>query len=298
MELPPIARSESDIHSALLAHTNHNKPTQITTNSQMAAKKHHHPAPQIPVSLREEQSHTVKKAESGIDFENLGKIFRILREAAQLTQKDFGARVHANTVGNLEKGKRISSYSFNLLMEILNAAEAKRKLSPSNADALWRQAVRTEPQRSPLIISGPISQGVAFRVWWEITTRKIALELEFERDVLIEVYDSWFAAFELIRQHAMPLPVAKQSPESETAKRVMWLCESLLNSHMRPHLTRWQAKFRAWHAEQQTATGKPSSTPQELQRRFPEYEQMLEDLTEARRGIVLIQAELKEIAFA
>ena len=36
---------------------------------------------------------------------------------------------------------------------------------------------------------------VAYAIWVELSTRKIGLEIDFENDVISEIYDSWFGFF-------------------------------------------------------------------------------------------------------
>ena len=40
---------------------------------------------------------------------------------------------------------------------------------------------------------------IAYKIWIELTTRKIGIEFDEEYDVISEVYDSWYEAFKVIR---------------------------------------------------------------------------------------------------
>ena len=40
---------------------------------------------------------------------------------------------------------------------------------------------------------------IAYKIWIELSTRKIGLEFEEDYDVISEVYASWYSAFQIIR---------------------------------------------------------------------------------------------------
>ncbi len=67
------------------------------------------------------------------------------------------------------------------------------------------------------------------------------------------------------------------------AKDLVDVLVKALNEGLRPHLTRWQARFRSWEAAEAESS---SDSPQELQRRYPEYDQLLEDLLQVNRRLV------------
>src|ERR1700682_18198 len=41
---------------------------------------------------------------------------------------------------------------------------------------------------------------IAHRIWTELMTRKAAQPIDIEHDVIVEIYDSWYALFGRIRQ--------------------------------------------------------------------------------------------------
>lgn len=51
------------------------------------------------------------------------------------------------------------------------------------------------------------------------------------------------------------------------------LTQKVLNNGLRPHLTKWQAKYRKWYFENSNKEG----SPQDIQKAFPEYEELLSD---------------------
>ncbi len=83
---------------------------------------------------------------------------------------------------------------------------------------------------------------IAYQLWIELRTRKVALPLE-ENDLIIEVYNSWYSLFTIARNLAKDVPVNHLN--NENTKNLINLIMDLLNNQLRPHLTCWQGKFRA-----------------------------------------------------
>lgn len=54
-----------------------------------------------------------------------------------------------------------------------------------------------------------------------------------------------------------------------------------LNNGLRPHLTRWQARFRHWYDK--CPDDMKRKCPQDCQRGFPEYEQLIDDMKTVNR---------------
>lgn len=137
-------------------------------------------------------------------------------------------------------------------------------------------------------------QSVAYQIWVELNTRKIGLPIEDGKDIIVEVYNSWYEAFGIIRELMEKIPV----DELDDAKDLIEATLLLLNKGLRPHLTKWQAKFRKWYSEALEEDKKDGhKDPQEIQKKYPEYYELMADLNNT--NIVMIQYcnQLKEIAF-
>lgn len=116
--------------------------------------------------------------------------------------------------------------------------------------------------------------GLAHRAWTEIVTRKACLPFD-DNDVITEVYDSWYALFGEIRTMIKSIPVEKL----RTSKDAQMLCDHLtavLNEVLRPHLTRYQARYRAWFEHECEAN--PGEAPQDIQKRYSDYDELVKDL--------------------
>lgn len=134
---------------------------------------------------------------------------------------------------------------------------------------------------------------LAHQAWTELRTRKVALPFDENGDVISEVYDSWYAAFGEIRKIIRSVP-AEQIRKSQAAKDLVIVLEDLLNKGMRPHLTKFRAEFSAWEAEaSKTSAG---LRPQDVQKDFPRYSELVSDLRSASTSIVAFAEDLDMLA--
>jgi hypothetical protein len=71
-----------------------------------------------------------------------------------------------------------------------------------------------------------------------------------------------------------------------------------LNKGLRPHLTKWQAKFRKWYdwRLEQEKENKGNLTPRELQREYPYYDQLKNDLKAINSELIQYVNELEKLA--
>lgn len=134
---------------------------------------------------------------------------------------------------------------------------------------------------------------IAFMFWTELRTRKLGLEVTDE-DVIVEVYDSWHSFFQTSRSLIREIPISKIE-SSDVTREILRLTLVILNDELRPHLTTWQAQFRWWWT-QQLEEGLPSGTPQELQRRYDKYGELVSDLRRVNRKLVAYTDALGRLA--
>lgn len=132
-------------------------------------------------------------------------------------------------------------------------------------------------------------QEIAYKLWIEMVTRKIALPIE-ENDVISEIYDSWYSAFYSIRELLKTVP----GYCLEDASNLIDLTTKDLNAGMRPHLTKWQATYRRWY---DNAISQSDDPPQIVQTRFPDYDDLFQDLCETNQHMIRFAEKMKEIAF-
>ncbi len=135
---------------------------------------------------------------------------------------------------------------------------------------------------------------LAHEAYVELVTRKAALKIEEEHDVFTEIYDSWYALFGEIRRLARKLDADEVSRNAHL-RRLHELLVDVLNRGLRPHLTRWQSRFRRWYVEE--SRNRPSESAQDIQRSYPEYPQLVASLKEANHLLINLARELRRLAY-
>ena len=76
------------------------------------------------------------------------------------------------------------------------------------------------------------------------------------------------------------------------AKGLIDITTKVLNNGLRPHLTAWQAKYRAWY---NSTLSDATATPQEIQRTYPEYQLLIDDLKKTNDIMIKYADELKRL---
>jgi hypothetical protein len=133
---------------------------------------------------------------------------------------------------------------------------------------------------------------IAHRIWTELITRKAAQPIDVENDVIVEIYNSWYALFGRVRQLISDIPGDLLRKEKSTQELVR-IATQTLNNGLRPHLTRWQARFRHWY-EACPPTMK-EKCPQDCQREFPEYKLLISDMERVNLQLIQYADELAKI---
>lgn len=134
---------------------------------------------------------------------------------------------------------------------------------------------------------------VAHKAWSELITRKAGLQFDSEHDVIVEVYNSWYQLFGEMRSLIKEIP-ASHLKKGNTKKLIDLLVDSL-NKGMRPHLTKWQAKFRRWYDAELKKDTNIDKTPQEIQKQYSHYADLVSDLTLINQQLVAYTAEIKKL---
>jgi hypothetical protein len=133
---------------------------------------------------------------------------------------------------------------------------------------------------------------IAHKIWTELVTRKAAIPLDTDNDVIVEVLDSWYALFLRVRQLVSEIP-AEAIRKEESTRTIVTIAVDSLNVGLRPCLTKWQAQFRHWWAA--TEGERKSKTPQAHQRTFPEYSALVGDLQVVNAQLIEYADQLRKI---
>ena len=138
---------------------------------------------------------------------------------------------------------------------------------------------------------------VAYAIWVELSTRKIGLEIDLEDDVVAEIYDSWYNFFAVTRELVKGIPVSKIRRDSTQA--IIELSIKVLNEGLRPHLTRWQARYRQWYEyqlrRQESLASEKVLDPQEIQKNFPQYQELSTDLLRVNQALIRYREKMREL---
>jgi hypothetical protein len=136
---------------------------------------------------------------------------------------------------------------------------------------------------------------VAHAAWVELRTRKAAIPLDPENDVIAEVYDSWYELFRALRDLTRSLP-PESVRESGDAPVLAHVLIRALNDGLRPHLTKWQARFRRWYEVALKEPAASELTPQDVQRQYPQYLELVSDMVRTNAEMIEFAEELRKIA--
>jgi len=138
---------------------------------------------------------------------------------------------------------------------------------------------------------------VAYAIWVELSTRKIGLPIDLDHDVISEIYDSWYEFFGVTRDLIKSVPASRIKRKSTQA--IIKLSVEVLNEGLRPHLTQWQARFRHWFTRELKRHNQTSDDevldPQQLQARFPQYEELKVDMENVNRTLIRYRAKMREL---
>jgi len=135
---------------------------------------------------------------------------------------------------------------------------------------------------------------IANRIYIELTTRKAAIPIDENNDVIEEVYNSWYKLFGIIRDEIKSVP-GNYLKDHDPTKALMGLTTKILNEALRPHLTEYQARFRKWlEIEKQKPENKEKS-PQEIQRKYPDYDKLIASMKQVNKTLMDYSNELNKL---
>lgn len=140
---------------------------------------------------------------------------------------------------------------------------------------------------------------VAYKLWVEINTRKIGQVIDYSNDVIEEVYNSWYEFFKVTRELLKEIP-AEKATEPNT-KKIIEITTCILNEVIRPHLTKWQARFRYWYSKSEEC----GLSPQKRQAQFVcsenseiyNFSELKSDMTIVNETLIEYKKILENIIF-
>jgi len=133
---------------------------------------------------------------------------------------------------------------------------------------------------------------IAHKIYIELITRKAAIEIEEGKDVIVEVYNSWYSLFQITREELKSFDGVLLK-DNNTSTQLVELLTDILNKGLRPHLTEYQAKFRKWYSEKLEEN--KSLSPQQIQTQYEEIEPLMKSMKEVNRTLIEYSEQLKKI---
>jgi hypothetical protein len=134
---------------------------------------------------------------------------------------------------------------------------------------------------------------IAHRMYVELITRKAAIPID-EKDVILEVYNSWYTLFQTTRDELKKLS-GEMLLDNQLSKDLINLLSDILNRGLRPHLTEYQAKFRKWYNLAITSEGNKNKTPQKIQSEYEDYENLFKSMKSVNKLLIEHSKRLDEI---
>jgi hypothetical protein len=136
---------------------------------------------------------------------------------------------------------------------------------------------------------------IAHKIYIELITRKAAIPIDKEKDVIKEIYDSWYILFQITRDEAKKIPGSLLS--ENITKQLIEMSSTILNQGLRPHLTEYQAKFRRWYANSLEKEENKGKSPQEIQKEYPEYESLIKSMLEVNQILIDYSKQLEKFIY-
>jgi hypothetical protein len=134
---------------------------------------------------------------------------------------------------------------------------------------------------------------IAYKIWVELSTRKIGIPIDLENDVIYEIYTSWYNFFSVTRDLIKDVPVSRF--QRKDTEKIIRISIDVLNIGLRPHLTKWQARYRKWYENQLKKEENSDLSPQEIQKRYPHLMELEKDLLEVNSRLIGYREKMYEL---
>ena len=132
----------------------------------------------------------------------------------------------------------------------------------------------------------------ASKIYIELITRKAAIPIDLEKDVIEEIYNSWYVLYKIIRAEMSTL--SPSNFQGYSLDSPLGIAMKILIEIIGSHLTEHQAKFRHWLDKAKKDSKFKKFSPQEIQKKYPEYLSLTKSLLRANSQLLDISKKLKE----
>ncbi len=134
---------------------------------------------------------------------------------------------------------------------------------------------------------------IAHRILIELETRKAAIEIDPEYDVVTDIYESWYDLFTTIRDELKSIPGSHLKKAKNDG--LIRLSLDILNVGLRPHLTKYHAAFQKWFETAAENEGYSGLTDQQIQQLYPEFDEMIADIIRVNHVLQQYASHLNRI---
>ncbi|MBP5551263.1 MAG: hypothetical protein J6X93_04365 [Bacilli bacterium] len=135
---------------------------------------------------------------------------------------------------------------------------------------------------------------IAYRIWVDINTRVLAVKVNLDEDNIRAVNDSYYKCFTDTRELLKEIPANKLNDENELVNLII----RFLNEVMRPYLTKWGVRYANWFDNEISKDENKGLNPIDIQRKYPLYNELTEDLLLINEKVINYSNKLQEIAFS
>lgn len=213
--------------------------------------------------------------------------------------RKIDAEIQHNASKKLIKALIIGCFGANWREEYLKFYDEKGRLNLTQKEDMLRQndfndSPPEEPPSSNLIENE--RKTFARRIYIELTTRKAAISIDEGKDVIEEIYNSWYQLFCSIRKELKTLAISDSSQKNDS-DRITTQANVILNEILRPHLTEHHARFRDWIEKSKMDPKFKKLNPQELQKQYPDYKQLFNSMKSTNERLAESARTLFNLAY-
>jgi hypothetical protein len=131
---------------------------------------------------------------------------------------------------------------------------------------------------------------IIFKLYVEIVTRKLGLPINLKYDVITKIYNSWYKLFPIIRED-LRFNSAELIMDQNYGDLISLLLD-ILNLGLRPHLEKYQARFRMYYDAALKVKINIECTPQEIQEGYIFYEDLSSSMLEVNKFFICLRGNL------
>lgn len=132
----------------------------------------------------------------------------------------------------------------------------------------------------------------AWKIYTQLTTRVAATEFDDKYDSLYLTHQSLHTLFGIVRDALGEIPLERI--QRDDAEQIVKFYTSILNTGLRPYLSKWHIPLSQWVDNEKIKT--PSASYLEIEKSFPQRKEILEDMKAMNERMKIYAEDLLKIA--